>query len=165
MNKSLIFLVTVFLLLLLYKCHRDDNNDKMPPGMDEFEDEDEDDDDNDDYGQFKTALKEYLKKKKLTDSDKIIKRKRLKKIFIKIVAGSSTKNLPKSMIPLYEETADYFLDQYYKKKEVIRGKDIYKLFNFDEISLKFNELYQKNPPIDENDKNDINDKNYFRDDL
>ena len=150
--------------MLLSKCNRkNDINDKIPPGMDEFEDEDEDDDDNDNYGQFKTALKEYLKKKKLTDSDKIIKRKRLKKIFIKIVAGSSTKNLPKSIIPLYEETADYFIDQYYKKKGVIRGKDIYKLFNFDEISLKFNELYQKNPPKEENDNR--NDKDFFRDDL
>ena len=60
------------------------------------------------------------------------------------------------------QLADYFVNQYYDKKKVIRGKDVYKLFNFDEISLKFNELIQANPYYgdDKQDDNDERDENF-----
>ena len=41
----------------------------------------------------------------------------------------------------------YFLDKYYKKKKIIRGKDLYQLINMEEISTKFQQI-SSNPDFD-----------------
>ena len=58
---------------------------------------------------------------------------------------------------IYEQLADYFIEKYYTKKKEIRGKDIFKLFNFNEISLKLNELIQANPYYGEEDDDKLKD--------
>ncbi len=156
MRKYFLFLILLSLLILLIKSiHHYD--------MKELEDEDDDEEDDDDgYAQFRKSLREYLEDHKLNNSEKIIKPKRMKKIFLETVGDMDSDAIPQHIKNLYDQLADYFVNQYYDKKKVIRGKDVYKLFNFDEISLKFNELIQANPYYgdDKQDDNDERDENF-----
>ena len=157
MNKYYIFLILLSLLILLTKSiHHYD--------MKELEDEDDDEEDDEDgYGQFRQALREYLSDHKLNDSDKLIKPKRMKQIFLKTVGDLDSDAIPQQVKDLYDQLADYFVNQYYDKKKQIRGKDVYKLFNFNDISTKFNELIQANPYYGEDnqdDDDDLNDENF-----
>ena len=69
------------------------------------------------------------------------------------------------MREIYEETASYFIEKFYNNTNEIRGRDVYKLFDFEEISLKFNEIYQKNPPRND-DKDEQQDRTpEFEDDM
>ena len=164
MKKYYLFLILLSLLILLTKSiHHYD--------MKELEDEDDDEEDDDDgYGQFRQTLREYLADHKLNDSDKLVKPKRMKKIFLETVTDMDSDAIPQHIKNLYDQLADYFVNQYYDKKKKIRGRDVYKLFNFNDISLKFNELIQANPYYgeDKQDDDNFNDENfngYYDEDL
>ena len=152
MKKQFIYLLILFLIILLVKCHDYDYD------MIHYDDEEEDDYDEDDgYETFRKRLREYLTENKLIDSDKIIKPKRLKKIFLETVGDTDVEGIPQKIKEIYGELADYFIEKYYTKKKEIRGKDIFKLFNFNEISLKLNELIQANPYYGEEDDDKLKD--------
>ena len=152
MKKQFIYLLILFLIILLVKCHDYDYD------MIHYDDEEEDDyDDDDGYETFRKSLREYLTENKLIDSDKIIKPKRLKKIFLETVGDTDVEGIPQKIKEIYGELADYFIEKYYTKKKEIRGKDIFKLFNFNEISLKLNELIQANPYYGEEDDDKLKD--------
>ena len=161
MRKYFFFLILLSLLLLLTKSiHHYD--------MKDLEDEDDDEEDDDDgYGEFRQTLREYLAEHKLNDSDKLVKPKRMKKIFLETLGDMDVEGIPQHMKDLYDQLADYFVNQYYDKKKKIRGKDVYKLFNFNEISLKLNELIQANPYYgddkQDDDNNEDNFNNYYGD--
>ena len=146
MKKQIIYLLALFSIILLVKCYDYDYD------MIHYDDEEEDDYDEDDgYETFRKSLREYLTENKLIDSDKLIKPKRLKKIFSETVGDTDVDGIPQKIKDIYEELADFFIEKYYTKKKEIRGKDIFKLFNFNEISLKLNELIQANPYYGEDD--------------
>ena len=152
MKKQFIYLLVLFLIILLVKCHDYDYD------MIHYDDEEEDDYDEDDgYETFRKSLREYLTENKLIDSDKLIKPKRLKKIFLETVGDTEVEGIPQKIKEIYGELADYFIEKYYTKKKEIRGKDIFKLFNFNEISLKLNELIQANPYYGEEDDDKLKD--------
>ena len=162
MKKQFIYLFAIFLIILLVKCHDYDYE------MVHYDDEEEDDYDEDDgYETFRKSLREYLTDNKLIDSDKLIKPKKLKKIFLETVGDTDVEGIPQKIKDIYDQLADYFIEKYYTKKKEIKGKDIFKLFNFNEISMKLNELIQANPYYGEEDddklKDDEDDPN-FRDD-
>ena len=165
MNKRYIFLISLLSLIFLIKCVQ-----KKEFKYFDDDDEDEDDDpdfyDDDGYGQFRDALKKYLNETNLMNSDKLIKPKRMRKIFLSTVGDLDVEGIPEHIKKLYEELADYFVEQFYSKKKEIRGKDVYKLFKWDEISMKFNELVQANPYYgdDDNLKDDEHDPNFPEDD-
>lgn len=152
MKKQFIYLLILFLIILLVKCHDYDYD------MIHYDDEEEDDYDEDDgYETFRKSLREYLTENKLIDSDKLIKPKRLKKIFLETVGDTDVEGIPQKIKEIYGELADFFIEKYYTKKKEIRGKDIFKLFNFNEISLKLNELIQANPYYGEEDDDKLKD--------
>ena len=152
MKKQFIYLLILFLIILLVKCHDYDYD------MIHYDDEEEDDYDEDDgYETFRKSLREYLTENKLIDSDKLIKPKRLKKIFLETAGDVDVEGVPQKIKEIYGELADFFIEKYYTKKKEIKGKDIFKLFNFNEISLKLNELIQANPYYGEDDDDKLKD--------
>ena len=161
MKKHTIILIFLFLLIIVINCIDYETYEYI-----EEEDDDDDEDDDDGYAPFRKNLKEYLIEHKLNDSDKLVKPKRMKKIFLYTVGDLDIDGIPEHIKNLYEQLADYFVEKYYSKKKEIRGKDVYKLFKFDDISTKFNELMQENPYYgdDDNLKDDMEDPN-FRDEL
>ena len=88
-----------------------------------YDDEEEDDYDEDDgYETFRKSLREYLTENKLIDSDKLIKPKRMRKIFLSTVGDLDVEGIPEHIKKLYEELADYFVEQYYSKKKTNKRK-------------------------------------------
>ena len=88
---------------------------------------------------FKEIVMDYLKDKKLWNSDKLVKPEELREIFLDIVTDGEQYQDNKFK-ETFEKLADFFINKYYKEKKEIRGKDIYDLIGITEISLKFEEF-------------------------
>ena len=83
---------------------------------------------------FKDFLKENLTKEKLINSERIIERKEMEKIFVDILTEKDASYIPEFLKKILDKLNVYFLDKYYKKKKIIKRKDLYKLINMEEIS-------------------------------
>ena len=88
---------------------------------------------------FKGALKEFLVKRKLINSTRIIKQKEMKKIFMDIMEYTDPDGYYDFEF-LFKDAMKYFVDLYYRKYKEIRGKDIINLIDVNEISKKINEI-------------------------
>ena len=89
---------------------------------------------------FKDFLKEYLTEEKLINSERIIDRKEMEKIFIDILTEKDASYIPEFLKKILDKLSVYFLDKYYKKKKIIRGKDLYDLIDIEPIAAKFQQL-------------------------
>ena len=150
MKKKLIF-VLVFSLIFLIKCDEDYDDSIYHNSEEEDYGYYDDDDyyyDRYGYGYFKASLKEYLVENKLFNSDRIIEPDEMKKIFLDVVTEGPD-NSPDYLKKTIDELADYFVELYYNEKRQIKGKDIYKLIDIEEISMKFDELTGENPSFNE----------------
>ena len=65
---------------------------------------------------FKDFLKEYLTEEKLINSERIIDRKEMEKIFIDILTEKDASYIPEFLKKILDKLSVYFLDKYYKKK-------------------------------------------------
>ena len=83
---------------------------------------------------FNDFLKENLTEEKLINSERIIERKEMEKIFIDILTEKDASYIPEFLKKILDKLNVYFLDKYYKKKKIIKRKDLYKLINMEEIS-------------------------------
>ena len=99
-------------------------------------------DDNYDEGQkqFKEQLKQYLIDTKLINSEKPIEREEMKKIFIDVMTEKDPQYIPEFLKAILDKLSKYFIDKYYKKKKIIRGKDLYDLIDIEPIAAKFQQL-------------------------
>ena len=88
---------------------------------------------------FKEIVMDYLKDKKLWNSDKLVKPEELREIFLDIVTDGEQYQDNKFK-ETFKKLADFFINKYYTEKKEIRGKDIYDLIGITEISLKFEEF-------------------------
>ncbi len=103
---------------------------------------------------FRSYIKTYLTKNKLIESDRIIKKEELKKIFIDIMEqGASEEEINDNMKYINEELANIFVNKYYKKRKEIKGKDIIDLININDINQKYYQLIGEIPFFDEEDNN------------
>ena len=135
MNKKLNFLFIFFLIVSVCKCEEEN--------YEEIEEEEMIDDlydSYDDVTEFKKSLKEYLVKNNLFDSDKLIERKEMEKIFLDVILNRSLEGIPDYLKEIIDYLTKHFLDKYYKKKKEIKGKDIYELIDILAISRKFEQL-------------------------
>ncbi len=135
MNKKLNFLFIFFLIVSVCKCEEEN--------YEEIEEEEMIDDlydSYDDVAEFKKSLKEYLVKNNLFDSDKLIERKEMEKIFLDVILNRSLEGIPDYLKEIIDYLTKHFLDKYYKKKKEIKGKDIYELIDILAISSKFEQL-------------------------
>ena len=137
MKKRLMLIFYIISLILLAKC--DEKVDQVS------EDDNSSYDDYDPNKYFKESVKEYLIEHKLYDSDKVIKPDEMKIIFLGVITDGEPDGSPDYMGGLYGNLADYFVEKYYKDKKEIKGKDLYDLFDMNEISKKFEELIADNP--------------------
>ena len=98
--------------------------------------------DNYDEGQkqFKEQLKQYLIDTKLINSEKPIEREEMKKIFIDVMTEKDPQYIPEFLKAILDKLSKYFIDKYYKKKKIIRGKDLYDLIDIEPIAAKFQQL-------------------------
>ena len=112
---------------------------------------------------FKKTLKEYLVEKNLFESDRIIEPDEMKKIFLESVTEGDAESSAEYFGGIFIELADHFVNEYYKERKEIRGKDIYDLIQLDPISKKFEQLMNDNSKYngaDDNENNrDYNDYN------
>ena len=147
-KKYLLFIL--FLILSIYKCDEE---------YEEYYEEEEEelfDDSYDDTIEFKKTLKEYLINNKLLDSDKLIERKEMEKIFLDVILTKDMNSIPDYLKEIIDELKKYFVDKYYKQKNnEIRGKDIYELIDILDVSRKLDQLtsgYDYNDYEEENIK-------------
>ena len=147
-KKYLLFIL--FLILSIYKCNEEYEE------LYEEEEEELFDDSYDDTIEFKKTLKEYLINNKLLDSDKLIERKEMEKIFLDVILTKDMNSIPDYLKEIIDELKKYFVDKYYKQKNnEIRGKDIYELIDILDVSRKLDQLtsgYDYNDYEEENIK-------------
>ena len=161
MKKYLLLLIVLFSILFLNNCKENEMND------DEEELEEEDDfyyDDHEEFGYFKAGLKEYLVANNLFNSERVIAPDEMKKIFLDVITEGDTDSGPSHLRTVFDRLAEHFVEVYYNDKKQIRGKDIYKLMDINEISMKFEEIAGKTPLYDyyneeEDDLDNIDTKN------
>ena len=134
------------------KVEQDDNNNET------FEE------DGDLY--FKKTLKDYLVEKNLFESDRIIEPDEMKKIFLESVTEGDAESAADYFGGIFIELADHFVNEYYKERKEIRGKDIYNIIELDPISKKFEQLMNDNSKYngEEVNKENNNDYNDYDDD-
>ena len=99
-----------------------------------------DDDYDEGHKQFKEQLKQYLIETKLINSEKPIEREEMKKIFIDVMTEKDPQYIPEFLKAILDKLSKYFIDKYYKKKKIIRGKDLYDLIDIEPIAAKFQQL-------------------------
>ncbi len=104
-------------------------------------------------------MKEYLTEEKLINSERIIDRKEMEKIFIDILTEKDASYIPEFLKKILDKLSVCFLDKYYKKKKIIRGKDLYQLINMEEISTKFQQI-SSNPDFDFSELDDDDEDEY-----
>ena len=107
---------------------------------------------------FKRTLKEYLVEKNLFESDRIIEPDEMKKIFLESVTEGDAESSGEYFGGIFIELADHFVNEYYKERKEIRGKDIYDLIHLDPISKKFEQLMNDNSKYNGADDNNENNK-------
>ena len=100
-------------------------------------------------------MKEYLTEEKLINSE----RKKIEKIFVDILTEKDASYIPEFLKKILDKLSVYFLDKYYKKKKIIRGKDLYQLINMEEISTKFQQI-SSNPDFDLSELDDDDEDEY-----
>ena len=168
MNKNYLFFIFIILLYILPLFFSKSNY--IDDFLEDFDIKYE--------NTLKKYLKKYLKKNNLFDSDKIIEPEELKKIFIDVMLEEvPLDEIDNNTKEIYEELGRIFIDKYYKNKKIIKGKDIYDLFNIKDITQKFYELNGEIPIYDDDYEDiiddyddddhdgDSDDDDYYDDDL
>ena len=117
---------------------------------------------------FKKTLKDYLVEKNLFESDRIIEPDEMKKIFLESVTEGDAESSADYFGGIFIELADHFVNEYYKERKEIRGKDIYNIIELDPISKKFEQLMNDNSKyngeeVNKENNNDYNDYNDYDD--
>ena len=143
MSKNFII---IFILSLLLLAKAEEDPDEM--GYD-------DDDYYDSYGDnyFQESLKEYLIQNKLYESERIIQPEEMKKIFLEVITEGDAESSADYFGGIFNELADFFVNEYYANKKEIKGKDIFELFDINQISQKFEQMMEANPKY--NGMNDV----------
>ena len=135
MIKKYIFLLIIYSLIFVVKTNIEDEI-----NFPDFSEEGFDYNFNEEDHYFKSSLKEYLVENKLFESERVIEPDELKKIFLDVITDDGPENSPENMRKSLYELAEYFVERYYNEKKQIRGKDIYDLFDINDISAKFSDI-------------------------
>ena len=149
MLPNKIFFFIIITIIFTIKCDSKSNSN------DESNDEG--------HKQFKEQLKQYLIETKLLNSEKPIEREEMKKIFIDVMTEKDPQYIPEFLKAILDKLSKYFIDKYYKKKKIIKGKDIYDLINMEEISMKFQQI-TGNPDFDFTELDDEEEYEYEEED-
>ena len=151
MLPNKIFFFIIITIIFTIKCDSKSNSN------DESNDEG--------HKQFKEQLKQYLIETKLLNSEKPIEREEMKKIFIDVMTEKDPQYIPEFLKAILDKLSKYFIDKYYKKKKIIKGKDLYDLIDIEPIAAKFQQLtgsydydFDESEAENENEENNDNKK-------
>ena len=156
MSKKLFFILLCSIIFFV-------KADEEPDEMSNY-----DDDYYDGYGDnyFQESLKEYLVQNNLYDSDRIIQPDEMKKIFLEVITEGDAESSADYFGGIFNELSDFFVNEYYAKKKEIKGKDIFELFDINQISQKFEQMMEANPKYNGMNEVDEDDGDYdTRDDI
>ncbi len=135
MEKNFLFQILFLSLIFISKCQDNlEYDEEEGYSFDDFNGE----------KLFKASLKEYLVQNNLYESDRIIKRDEMKKIFLDIITEGEPDNTPQYMERIFQQLTEYFVNVYYKDRKELRGKDIYDLIDIMAISMKFEQMASAN---------------------
>ena len=157
MIKNGFLLISLILFFKLYEGKKKDFKEKKMEDID-----------NEEFINFKTALKEYLKAYDLFDSERIIEPSEMKRIFFDVINEGDSDNTPIYLRKIFGDLTEYFVKKYYKEKKEIKGKDIYNLFDINQITKKFEQIAIENNPLFNNynkEEDDLDNKDSVIDDL
>ena len=157
MIKYFIFIILFLSLIFFSKTQEDDQQDLSE--VNDWEGNNFDYDDLESEAYFKNTLKEYLVEQKLFDSERVITRDEMKKIFIDVIFEGEPEGGPEFMKGVLEELTEYFINTYYKDRKEIKGKEIYDLIDIKEISMKFEQMIGENPYYNGNE-DDMEENDY-----
>ena len=108
--KIRIFIYIIFTIISLFK------SDNLAASEEEFDEDIYDH--SKEVAEFKANLKEYLVSNDLFDSDRLIEKKEMKRIFLEIILDQSEEEIPDYLKGITEYLTNYFMNQYYKKKKM-----------------------------------------------
>ena len=129
MSKKFIFIFLIFSLIFSSKSQDIHTLFEEEDGIEDY--------DNDQF--FKESLKEYLVENNLFESERVIKPDEMKKIFLEVLLNGEP-DTPGELGRIIRHLAEYFVNTYYKDRKEIRAKEIYNLFDINEISDKFEQM-------------------------
>ena len=155
--KNYFLLFSLILIFKLYVCKKKD-----------FKEKKLEEKDNEEIINFKAALKEYLEVNDLYNSDRIIKPSEMKRIFFEVINEGDSDNTPVYLRKIFGDLTEYFVKKYYNEKKEIKGKDIYNLFDINDITKKFEQIAIENNPLFNNynkEDDDLDNKESLIDDL
>ena len=157
MIKNCFLILSLILAFKYSECKKKNSKEKK------FEDKD-----NEEFINFKTALKEYLEVKDLFNSDRLINPPEMKRIFFEVINEGDSDNTPVYLRKIFGDLTEYFVKKYYNENKEIRGRDIYNLFDINEITKKFEDIAIQNNPLFNNynkEDDDLDNKDFSVDDL
>ena len=157
MMKNYFLLFSLILIFKLYVCKKKD-----------FKEKKIEEKDNEEIINFKASLKEYLEVNDLYNSDRIIKPSEMKRIFFEVINEGDSDNTPVYLRKIFGDLTEYFVKKYYNEKKEIKGKDIYNLFDINDITKKFEQIAIENNPLFNNynkEDDDLDNKESLIDDL
>ena len=155
--KNYFLLFSLILIFKLYVCKKKD-----------FKEKKIEEKDNEEIINFKASLKEYLEVNDLYNSDRIIKPSEMKRIFFEVINEGDSDNTPVYLRKIFGDLTEYFVKKYYNEKKEIKGKDIYNLFDINDITKKFEQIAIENNPLFNNynkEDDDLDNKESLIDDL
>ena len=165
MKKKLIFIIFPLfsLLIISSNCNKKSNENEN----EYYEEEDDLDIGNfGNYGYFKEILKQYLIESRLFHSDREISRNEMKSIFLDIISEGDPDRSSPYLMKVFDQLADFFIEEYYKEGNVIRGRDIYDLMDIQKIYSKFGDIVNETSIFDDyNEQEDDLDNKDIIDDL
>ena len=143
MIKPIIIFIIFIFLISIDKCDDEEDSGYLIDNTKEIE-------------RFKKSLKEYLIKNELFESEKIIEKDEMKKIFFDVILVKPVTFIPEYLQEMLEYLSNFFIEKYYKNKKEIRGKEVYDLIDIVEISRKFEEMTEDDYSEPDEEKNKTN---------
>ena len=161
MKENLLFIFILSLLIIFSKCADDDDEDDFSEELLKNNTNE------DEYGFFKETLKNYLVANDLLDSDREIEPHEMRTIFLDVISEGDSDSSPPHLRKIFEQMADHFVERYYNEKKQIRGRDLYELFDINEIYGKFGEIVAETPWFDDYNEelDDLDNRDSIMDDL
>ena len=143
MSKPIIIFLIFISLISIDYCDDEDDSAYLIDNTKEIE-------------RFKKSLKEYLIKNELFESEKIIEKDEMKKIFFDVILAKPVTFIPEYLQEMLEYLSNFFIEKYYKNKKEIKGKEVYDLIDIVEISRKFEEMTEDDYSEPDEEKNKTN---------
>lgn len=91
----------------------------------------------------------------------------MRTIFLDVISEGEADSNPPHLRRIFAQMADHFVEKYYNDRKQIRGKDLYELFDINEIYGKFGEIVAETPLFDDYNEelDDLDNRDSIMDDL